>query len=79
MSTNFKEKDQTVICQTSVWLAVTRGDKEKHRKKIYTILKENFKEQNIVQVKKKPEFILEEINWLGHETIEQKIKTNNKN
>ena len=56
-------------------IIVTRGDKEKHREKLFKIL-EQLQEAGYRASEKKPEFFLKETTWLRHEITQHGIKPN---
>ena len=63
---------QTPICPDDTKVA-TKGNKEKHRTKLFAIL-EKLQEAGYIARERKTEFYLKETNWLGHE-ISNKEKT----
>ena len=78
--TLFQEKmDRTLNWQTPLWLdniiIVTKGYKEKHRKKLITIL-EKLEETGYRASEKKSGFFLEETTLLGREITEHGIEPN---
>ena len=74
-----KKIDRTLNYETPVWLddiiVVTRGDKDKHREKLFKILKQ-LQEDGYRASEKKSVFFLKETIWLGHEITEHGIKLN---
>ena len=80
--TKFDEKiDGTLNYQTPVWLddllIVTRGSKEKHRVKLFTI-HEQLPEAGYRAILKKSEFFLKKTTWLGHEMSKHWMKPTRK-
>ena len=78
--TIFEEKtDRTLEHQTPVWLddiiIVTRGTKEEHTRKIYSVLtiQEN---EGYKASKKKSKFYQKETIWLGHKISQDGIRPN---
>ena len=73
-----KKIDRTLKYETPLWLddiiVVTRGDKDKHREKLFKKLKQ-LQEPGYC-ASKKIEFFLNETIWLGHEITEHERKLN---
>ena len=80
--TIFQEKiDRTLEYCTPAWLdhiiVVTRGNKQDHEKKFFDVLNK-LEKAGYRASKKKSEFFMNRIKWLGHEIDENGIKPNEK-
>ena len=78
--TIFQEKiDRTLEYWTPAWLddiiVVTRGNKQDHEKKLFDVLTK-LEKAGYRASKKKSEFFMNRIKWLGHEIDENGIKPN---
>ena len=78
--TIFQEKiDRTLEYSTPAWLddiiVVTRGNKQEHGKKLIDVLSK-LEKAGYRASKRKSEFFLKQIKWLGHEINENGIKSN---
>ena len=78
--TIFQEKiDRTLEYCTPVWLddiiVVTRENKQDHEKKLFDVLNK-LEKAGYRASKKKSEFFMNRIKWLGHEIDENGIKPN---
>ena len=78
--TIFQEKiDRTLEYCTPAWLddiiVVTRGNKQDHEKKLFDVLNK-LEKTGYRASKKKSEFFMNRIKWLGHEIDENGIKPN---
>ena len=81
--TIFQEKiDRTLSHQTPVWLddiiIVTRGTKEEHTRKLYSVLSK-LENEGYRASKKKSKFYQKETVWLGHTISQDGIRPNKKN